>query len=161
MIQRTRYGYVLTDLNSKNGTYVNGQRTPQALLRGGERLRMGQTELAFVSGRAGRTTRPSPHAQTGHSAQLVVLAGDQEYARCPVAPGTVLGRYEGCPVDLRSDALASRRHAQLDYQNGQWIITDLSSDNQTFVNGYPVQSQALQHGDEIRLGNTRMQFSIT
>jgi hypothetical protein len=91
-------------------------------------------------------------------AYLAVLAGDQEYARYSVAPGTLLGRYEGCPVDLLSDALASRRHARLDYQNGQWIITDLSSDNQTFVNGYPVQSQVLQHGDQIRLGNTRMRF---
>jgi pSer/pThr/pTyr-binding forkhead associated (FHA) protein/Mg-chelatase subunit ChlD/N-acetylmuramoyl-L-alanine amidase len=161
MVQRTRYGYVLTDLNSKNGTYINGQRAPQALLSGGERLRMGKTELVFVSGRAGPPTRPSPYAQTGHSAHLTVLAGDQEYARYPVAPGTVLGRYEGCPVDLRSDALASRRHARLDYQNGQWSITDLSSDNQTFVNGYPVHLQALQHGDEIRLGNTRMRFYTT
>jgi pSer/pThr/pTyr-binding forkhead associated (FHA) protein len=161
MIQRARQGYVLTDLNSRNGTYVNEQRMPQALLRGGERLRIGQTELVFVSERGGPTTRPSPYPHAGHSAHLAVLAGDQEYARYPVAPGTVLGRYEGCPVDLRSDALASRRHAQLDYQNGQWTITDLSSNNQTFVNGHPVRSQALEHGDEIRLGNTRMRFYTT
>jgi pSer/pThr/pTyr-binding forkhead associated (FHA) protein len=34
----------------------------------------------------------------------------------------------------------------------------LSSDNQTFVNGHPVTAQALQNGDEIQLGNTRMRF---
>ena len=95
-------------------------------------------------------------------AYLAVMAGEQEFARYSVASGTVLGRYAGCPVvDLRPDALASRQHARLEYQDGQWIVTDLGSDNGTFVNGQQVTSQTLQHGDEVRVGNTRMRFYVT
>jgi pSer/pThr/pTyr-binding forkhead associated (FHA) protein len=157
-IERTRQGHVLTDLNSKNGTYVDGQRVHQTILQGGERLRLGQTELLFNAQRPGVANSTPSRRRAARSAHVAVLAGDQEFARYPVSAGLVLGRHQGCSVDLRSDALVSRRHARLDYRNGQWIITDLSSDNQTFVNGHPVTAQALQNGDEIQLGNTRMRF---
>lgn len=158
-IQRTPQGYVLTDLGSKNGTFVNGQQIQQALLRGGERLRVGQTELVFASPAA--KGAPAPSVQTPPGAAMVhlaVMAGDQEFARYPVTPGTVLGRYTGCPVDLSADALVSRQHARLDYREGEWVITDLESGNGTFVNGQQVTSQLLRHGDEIQLGRTRMRF---
>ena len=160
-IQQTPQGYVLTDLGSKNGTFVNGQQVQQALLRGGERLRVGQTELVFTA--AGMPVAPAPvpqHPASVATVYLAVMAGEQEFARYPVTSGTVLGRYAGCPVDLNADALVSRQHARLDCQAGQWIITDLGSGNRTFVNGRQVTSQALRHGDEVRVGNTRMRFYI-
>jgi len=35
----------VVDLDSTNGTYVNGQRTPRALLKTGDRLGVGRVEL--------------------------------------------------------------------------------------------------------------------
>ena len=35
----------VVDLNSTNGTYVNGARTPRALLKTGDRLGVGKVEL--------------------------------------------------------------------------------------------------------------------
>lgn len=161
-IQQTPQGYVLTDLGSKNGTFVNDRRVQQVLLRGGEHLRVGQTELVFTA--AGMLVAPAPVTPqppvSTMTAYLAVMAGDQEFARYPVASGTVLGRYAGCQVDLSADQLVSRQHARLDCQAGQWIITDLDSGNHTFVNGRQVTSQALRHGDEVRVGNTRMRFYI-
>jgi pSer/pThr/pTyr-binding forkhead associated (FHA) protein len=154
-IQHTPQGYVLTDLGSTHGTFVNGQQMEQALLRGGERLRLGKTYLVFV---VPEMQPPSPHSMTGTKVYLAVMSGDQVFGRCAVEPGTVLGRHAGCPVDLSSDALISRQHARLDYQDGRWTITDLNSDNGTFVNGRKVTSQALQYGDEVKMGNTRMRF---
>lgn len=154
-IQQTAQGHVLTDLGSKNGTHVNGLQRQRALLKGGEQLRIGQTELTFTTQ---GTSTPTQRRQPMRGAYLIVLAGGQEFARYQVEPGTVLGRYEGCPVNLEADALISRRHAQLGYQEGCWYIVDLESSNQTFVNGEPAQSQWLKDGDIIRLGNTRMRF---
>jgi pSer/pThr/pTyr-binding forkhead associated (FHA) protein len=159
MIQQTPQGYVLTDLGSKNGTFVNDQRVQQALLRGGERLRIGQTELVFTA--AGMPVAPAPVPQPpvgSATAFLAVMAGEQEFARYPVTSGTVLGRYAGCPVDLNADALVSRQHARLDYQAGQWIITDMGSGNGTFVNGQQVRQQALRHGDEAQADVDALQF---
>ena len=161
MIQQTPQGYVLTDLGSRNGTFVNGQRVQQALLRGGERLRIGRTELDFaIPGTGAVPVSPSQPPVGAATAYLAVMAGEQEFARYPVTPGTMLGRYTGCPVDLNADALVSHQHARLDYQAGQWIVTDLGSGNGTFVNGQQVRQQALRHGDELQVGNTRMRFYV-
>lgn len=37
-----------TDLESTNGTYVNGQRVARAMLKDGDRLRVGAVELVVV-----------------------------------------------------------------------------------------------------------------
>ena len=42
-------GYQLTDLNSTNGTRVNGAAVTEANLRNGDRVRFGQIDCAFYS----------------------------------------------------------------------------------------------------------------
>lgn len=37
----------VVDLDSTNGTYVNGERTPRATLRSGDRLGVGRVELTI------------------------------------------------------------------------------------------------------------------
>ena len=158
-IQRWSSGYVLTDMNSRNGTFVNGQRVQQVLLQGGERVKMGTTEMIFTTStyQLDLTSSGTP-AQNRTMACLAVMVGDQEFARYPIESGTVLGRYAACPVNLSADALVSRQHARLDCQNGQWMITNLSTSNGTTVNGHPITCQALQQGNEIRVGNTILRF---
>src|SRR4051794_6664156 len=47
---------VLEDMGSTNGTFVNGQRiTGPVQLSGGEKLKIGETEMTFSSGDDGRT----------------------------------------------------------------------------------------------------------
>ena len=41
--------YVISDLGSVNGTYVNGQRVQQQILRDGDEIRIGDTRLRFHS----------------------------------------------------------------------------------------------------------------
>jgi DNA-binding NtrC family response regulator len=50
----------MTDLGSTNGTFVGELQLEGALLRGGERIRIGDTTLAIT--RAGSETTPLPHA---------------------------------------------------------------------------------------------------
>ena len=46
-VSATPRGYVLEDLGSTNGTFVNGKRVTQALLREGDRVVIGETEMEF------------------------------------------------------------------------------------------------------------------
>ena len=168
-IQRTPQGYILTDQGSGNGTYVNGQRVQQVLLRGGETIQIGQTVLRFGTdgsvvaapgNDAGGTTVRAPQSAS-QVAYLAVMVGAQEFSRVAIAAGTVLGRGPECPVDLNADALVSREHARLDCQMGQWVVSDLGSRTGTFVNGQLARQQVLRHGDEIRVGNTRLRFYLS
>ena len=55
-LERKERGFMLRDLRSTNGTYVNGTRVFEAFLADGDRFRVGKTDLLFTSSRraAGR-----------------------------------------------------------------------------------------------------------
>jgi signal transduction histidine kinase len=48
-IRKTANGYIVYDLQSSNGTYLNGERIQYAVVRTGDRVRCGQTEMIFTS----------------------------------------------------------------------------------------------------------------
>jgi multidrug efflux pump subunit AcrA (membrane-fusion protein) len=47
VITATRRGFVLTDLQSRNGTFVNGERVQEHTLVDGDRIELGSLELTF------------------------------------------------------------------------------------------------------------------
>lgn len=78
----------------------------------------------------------------------------------PVAIGsTVIGR--GDQANLRlPDVGISRRHARLDFDGGQVVLTDLGSTNGTMVNGQRISAVALSPGDMIQIGTTTLTFRV-
>jgi transcriptional regulator with GAF, ATPase, and Fis domain len=56
------------------------------------------------------------------------------------------------------DAAASRRHCVIRKEGGHFRIVDLDSRNGCSVNGLPLKEKLLEHGDEIRVGNSVFQF---
>ncbi|HEX8767660.1 MAG TPA: FHA domain-containing protein, partial [Jatrophihabitans sp.] len=76
----------------------------------------------------------------------------------PLKPGSnIVGRGTGSDLQLMDQGV-SRRHADVHVADGHATIYDLGSTNGTSVNGRTVQTQALQHGDVIRVGHTRLVF---
>jgi DNA-binding NtrC family response regulator len=67
---------------------------------------------------------------------VVVFSGGAPSARfLPLESGAlVLGRREGSTGKL-DDGRVSRRHARVELRDGRWIVTDLSSQNGTVVDG--------------------------
>lgn len=51
-LRLTPEGYVLHDLQSSNGTYLNGERIEKSSLKAGDRIRIGQSELLFTAEQA-------------------------------------------------------------------------------------------------------------
>jgi hypothetical protein len=78
----------------------------------------------------------------------------------PLAIGsTVIGR--GDQANLRlPDVGISRRHARLDYDGAQVVLTDLGSTNGTMVNGQRVSAVALNPGDMVQIGTTTLTFRV-
>ena len=67
-IFRQSTGWVVEDLESRNGTYVNMQRVKKRLLQPGDRLRLGQTEFEYSTAAAGSPVPPAPPAAGRHAA---------------------------------------------------------------------------------------------
>jgi pSer/pThr/pTyr-binding forkhead associated (FHA) protein len=62
-------------------------------------------------------------------------------------------------VALSDDPTASGLHAVLERFPAGWCVADLGSSNGTWLNGTRIwSSQRLRHGDEIRVGQTRLIF---
>jgi pSer/pThr/pTyr-binding forkhead associated (FHA) protein len=70
---------------------------------------------------------------------------------------TSLGRLPDSDV-LLSDPGASRRHAEIRRQDGEWVIADLGSTNGTMVNELTIGERPLQNGDRITIGRTVLEF---
>src|SRR4051794_23967708 len=75
------------------------------------------------------------------------------------ADRTTVGKAAENGVALEHDPTASHLHAVLERFPAGWCVTDLGSSNGTWVNGERIWSaQRLRHGDEIRVGQTRLIF---
>jgi membrane-bound lytic murein transglycosylase D len=63
----------------------------------------------------------------------------------------IIGRVEECGVCIKNEYV-SRNHAQVSFENGQWLVRDLNSSNGLFVDGQRVQSTAVNQATTFRLG---------
>jgi hypothetical protein len=69
----------------------------------------------------------------------------------------VIGRLSGSEIEVQ-DTGASRRHAEIRRQGGDFVIVDLGSTNGTLVNESPVAEYTLEDGDRITIGRTVLEF---
>ncbi|MGH3645729.1 MAG: FhaA domain-containing protein [Micromonosporaceae bacterium] len=99
---------------------------------------------------------PGAPGQPGGNVRLVSSDGRQY----TVSIGsTTMGRGEQASMRL-PDVGISRRHARLDFDGSQVVLTDLGSTNGTLVNGQRITAVALNPGDVIQIGTTTLTFRV-
>lgn len=69
----------------------------------------------------------------------------------------ILGREASNPVVIK-DPLASRRHAKIVIDNGEFWVEDLKSLNGTRVNGEVITRRKLANNDQIKIGDATVTF---
>jgi two-component system, cell cycle response regulator len=107
--------------------------------------------LARASERAGDSPRSGVLLRTDRRGcgQLFALSGRLR-----------LGRAWEAEARIEDDSI-SRLHAQIDSEQGKFIITDLGSGNGTFVNGERIISAELRDGSVVQLGSrVTFRFSV-
>jgi ABC-type multidrug transport system ATPase subunit/pSer/pThr/pTyr-binding forkhead associated (FHA) protein/ABC-type multidrug transport system permease subunit len=135
-------GMTVTDLNSTNGTQLNGQRIQPGAphpVHFGDILRIGDLTGNWVSlslqSAAGEAPRSLSLGQLDLSGQTSVIIGRDPQAYLHLNHPTV-----------------SYRHAQIVQQDRGLVIKDLGSTNGTFVNGKRITQAVIQSGDQIQIG---------
>jgi hypothetical protein len=108
-----------------------------------------RTRLAAAARSAVRTVTYPLSAQSGE--QPVLLALDWTGGQSEL----LVGRHQECDVVLGS-LRVSRRHAQLRFRDGNWVLQDLESTNGTTVNGVRVGRCTVRPGDLVVLGDERL-----
>lgn len=153
---------VLEDLNSTNGTYVNGKAIKKQALQNGDTIEVGKYKIKFVNeaeapgfdktmlfkpGESPAGLAPVPEA-AALNASLRVLSGTASGREVPLTKAVTTVGKPGVAV-----ASISRR-AQ------GYVVAHVEGSGIPLLNGAPISSEpvALKSGDMIELAGTRMQF---
>lgn len=163
-------GWLLEDLKSYNGCYVNGVRVSrQCPLTHGDLVQLGDYRLELVDeelekrttskGRASAQPIPQRQTLTGQPDRLVMLVGPTPGAEFPLSSERcVLGRGEECDISV-NHASVSRVHAEINaLGDGRYEILDLNSANGVRINGVELQRSLIDARDTIELGDVVVKF---
>ncbi len=168
--------FMLTDLNSANGTFVNDKRlTDPFPLAHGDVIRLYVPVLNFSAvvtdaemEQARSTGTLIVPVAAGGTPTLHITSGPQEGAAIPLlTPALTIGRAtRNATWDISlQDRTVSRPHCAIRLaDDGTWTIVDLGSANGTMVNGIPVQPdepQPLHDGAVLVIGETTILFRMS
>jgi hypothetical protein len=150
----------LEDLNSTNGTYVNGKAIKKQVLQNGDTIEIGKYKIKFISElapaydktmvfRPGQTpAAAAPQVAPAAAGVLRVLSGAAAGREVPLTKVVTTVGKPGVAV-----ASITRRH------NG-YVVAHVEGADAPLLNGAPIGAEpvALKSGDMIELAGTRMQF---
>lgn len=143
---------VVRDLHSRGGTSLNDRPIQRAMMRPGDKLRVGpcviDVEFTQPPGRA-RGKQDAMHSAT----PLVLTHGGQIFTlhdNC-----SLIGRREGVEVQIDTPDV-SLAHALLVFIGGQPAVADLGSRSGTLVNGERIELAWLSNGDELTIGGEKL-----
>ena len=158
--------YILRD-SSRNGTFINGQRVLQALLRDGDQVRIGANILLFhisygiaTSALAGKATTPNRLPPIIELRPHIVVKGLEEGVTQPFSEDSVtIGRRADNHILIDEDNI-SRRHVSIERREGQYFVRDLGSANGTHLNNQRTDLAQLNEGDRLRIGGYVITVSL-
>lgn len=154
------------DLDSRNGTFLNGERIRSVKLQDGMSVQIGQKReqaATLIFHLSAEPVTPSKPPASVFETVLEKPTSSTGYVRLQPPPPSrarnqIIGR--GGEADIQLPApVVSRRHASLQEAAPDWILTDLGSKNGTFLNGKRIiRPERLRQGDVIQIGPFRMVY---
>jgi ABC-type multidrug transport system ATPase subunit/pSer/pThr/pTyr-binding forkhead associated (FHA) protein len=136
----TQQGALLRDLGSAQGTWVNGERITERILREGDMIRLGDSDARLLLYREAR--------------KRALALRDIDLNR----PVTRLGRDPSNEVHLDHPTV-SLFHAVISKQNANFTIEDKNSTNGTYLNGERIRGRVqLKARDRVALGAIQLSF---
>ncbi len=181
---------VLEDLNSTNGTYVNGERITKHVLKHGDRITVGKHTLIFVEDQQAPQPAPEPEEEelektvvltpqraqaagvkpkAAQSTRVKLPLGEVRIISGPLAGRTIelsaslttIGKDDHCRIRVKGLMVGKQAAAITRRPNG-YFIAYVEGFTKPKVNGETVDEEPrrLNDGDVIEIGDTKMQFFL-
>ena len=161
VMQMSGMDVFLEDLNSTNGTYVNGKAIKKQQLQNGDSVEIGKYKIKFVH--EGATD--SYEKTTVINAGAVVDAGDSQgaslgSAAIKVMSGTAAGREVPLVKVVTTIGKPGVAVAAITRRPHGYVVALVEGTLKPTINGNAIGTDAvnLHHGDLLELAGTQMQF---
>lgn len=160
------------DLNSTNGTYLNGKTVKKHLLANGDTIEIGKYKIKYVNEAANADFEKTMMFKTG-SAGMAAVAGAASAAAA--APATA-GAGASAAIKVMSGAAAGREVAlvkvvttigkpgvavaAITRRPHGFVVAHVEGGSKPTLNGAPIGAEPVQlkNGDVLELAGTQMQF---
>lgn len=177
VLQMTGAEVILEDLNSTNGTYLNGKAIKKQQLHNGDSIEIGKYKIKFIGDelandfdktmvvKAHATQSPSPvAAPSGFN----TVAGDSHglgafHAAIKVLSGAASGREVPLTKVVTTIGKPGVAVAAITRRQQGFVVHHVEGAGNPMLNGAPIGATAisLKNGDLIELAGTQMQFVQT
>ncbi len=149
LLVRAKRAFYLQDLDSTNGTFVNGRRVKCVRVAPGDIIALGSYEFALDAAMQARLGERAPTAAT--------MALPAVSAQALKARVVLIGRDAECDIILDAPQI-SRKHVRLTQLAQGWLVEDLGSANGTYLydpHTQPITRAEVSEEDVIYMGSYR------
>ncbi len=166
-VKKSDEGFMFIDLDTDNGSYIQGIKIMKHLLTHNDEVEVANYVIVYDEG-IGYEDETETSIITAFEKEDITKLGrpyflsrnpGSEGKRYPIEKTSVtVGRSEGVDIVV-VDTTVSRKHAQLEFKDNHYILTDLDSSNGTYVNGEKVDIKIISFGDLVQFGEMKFVFS--
>lgn len=150
--------YMLSDLGTRTGTWVNGKLQSGVVLEEGNIITIGNTKMTFLQTSSKVKNNDIEEPQI-IGATLFVRAGSNSGKSFQIGIGdTVIGNDPTASNIKLDDPAVSKRHAKIRVMSKVCRLYDLGSTNGTDVDGTKLDGVTLRDGDVIKFGKVEVRF---
>lgn len=161
--------YIITDLNSANGTYVNNVRINKTELMDDDIISIGKHQIHFhdkslsdeqlISDAFG--AERTMIVDKTPTARLLITKGKQADQEFKIGKNeTYIGRSSDNDIRIH-DWFVSKKHAMILKEGSNYFLKDLKSWRGTMVNGKFTRETQIKDGDSLQFGSTVMEFHVS
>ena len=161
----------IEDLNSTNGTYINGKAVKKQLLSHNDTVEIGKYKIKFMVEdgtdyektmilKPGTRPPGQPHTSAFGASGFGSLGASTVSASIRVLNGAAAGREVGLTKVVTTVGKPGVQVASITKRPGGYVLAHVEGALQPTVNGNPVVGETvhLKNGDVIELAGTQMQF---
>jgi pSer/pThr/pTyr-binding forkhead associated (FHA) protein len=164
VLQMSGSDVFLEDLNSTNGTYVNGKAIKKQQLQGGDSIEIGKYKIKFVHEGGAGAGGGDPYEKTMVINAGAVVGGADAAPLAPAAIKVISGSAAGREVALTKVVTTIGKPgvavAAITRRPHGYVVAMVEGTVKPTINGAPLgtEGQDLRHGDVLELAGTQMQF---
>ena len=175
VLQMTGNEVYLEDLNSTNGTYVNGKAVKKQLLQNNDTVEIGKYKIKYINEAAGAGFEKTMVIKSGGAGLVAPAPTSANPAAAPVAAASDAGGPAGS-IKVLSGAAAGREVplvkvvttigkpgvavAAITKRSTGFVVAHVEGASKPTLNGAPIGAEPvmLKNGDLLELAGTQMQF---